>query len=143
MPLSDAEFQSKVSTERKALRARCEMICAADLLSHEYIVSRPINSNRQYSLIVDVKGKLLRLQVQPARIGEPRVDLARTSYRRDELNRTFETHEPIFEPGTFDVLVVVDRQTHDVYYVPVKDIDLKRPSFWVKEADRARYRNIA
>jgi hypothetical protein len=142
LPLSDREFQSKVSIERRALRARCELICAADLLADDYTVSRPLNATRGYSLIVDAKGKLLRLQIQPARVGEPRVDLARTSYRQDDLDRTYETHEPLFDLGSFDYLVVVDRQSHDVFYVPAVEVDLRKPSFTVKEADRERYRKL-
>lgn len=55
----------QLSTQQKGITT--EMYVAAYLLSLGYNVSQPLCQDSRYDLIVDVSGKLLRLQVKTAR----------------------------------------------------------------------------
>lgn len=56
----------ELTTQQKGITT--EMYVAAYLLSLGYNVSQPMCQDSKYDLIVDVEGKLLRLQVKTARL---------------------------------------------------------------------------
>lgn len=58
----------ELTTQQKGITT--EMYVAAYLLSLGYNVSQPMCQDSRYDLIVDVDGKLLRLQVKTARLTE-------------------------------------------------------------------------
>lgn len=58
----------ELTTQQKGITT--EMYVAAYLLSLGYNVSQPMCQDSKYDLIVDVDGKLLRLQVKTARLSE-------------------------------------------------------------------------
>ena len=62
-------MENSLSTQQKGIIT--EMQVATYLLQLGYNVSQPLCQDSKYDLIVDVKGKLLRLQVKTSRLASP------------------------------------------------------------------------
>lgn len=144
MPLNESEFAAKVASERNLLAGLGIGMALASLYQQGHAVSLPFDKGPKYSLIVDLGRRgLKRVFVQVASLTQLSVTLGRLSYRLHEDDwGAEETSEAKFLGNEFDVLAIVDRATHDVYYVPSSDIDFKKPRLYIKEDDRSRYLTI-
>lgn len=142
MPLSDSEFATKVASERNLLAGLGIGLTIADLYNQMYPVSVPFDKGPKYSLIVDLGPRgLKRVFVQVAATHELAVNLGRISYRTTDTGAE-EVSEPKFHGTEFDYLAVVDRKTHDVYYVPSELIDFRKARLYITSGDRLRFRVI-
>lgn len=144
MPMSDQEFAAKVASERNLLAGLGVGLVIADLYNQMHPVSVPFDKGPKYSLIVDLGPRgLKRVFVQVAATHELAVNLGRISYRLHEHDRgADEVSEPKFHGTEFDYLAVVDRKTHDVYYVPSEMIDFRKARLYITSGDRLRFRHI-
>lgn len=142
MPMDDHEFNRTVAAQRASSGLSAEMLAVVDCVDRGYGVSRPFDKQSKYDLIVDRgNGDLVRLQVKSAAKRSLQARIGWTVYR-DSITGLQSRFVKKYTSNDFDYLVIVDRPTQQVYYVPVSDLDLTKDSFTVKLADKQRYQEF-
>lgn len=104
-----------------------EILAAAELVARGYIVSRPLTNGASYDLLVDVNGKILRLQVK--RIsrhanGTMRVNLSSSKYHRGRTRVLYD--------GRVDYVIGVDCLERRFYAIGGEH--LKRVEIAIRDA---------
>lgn len=143
-PLSDGEFRKLVANQRKATGTLAELLTAADLVGKGYPVFLPLMSIEKFDLVTVRNGEFLRLQVKMGAKSSLQVNLGRPTKRAeyfDSVSWVSKT-SPKYTVTDFDYLVVVDRDTREVFYVPVSDIDLTSANFNLPASQRLRYNDF-
>ena len=124
--LHSAKYIMELTTQQKGITT--EMYVAAYLLSLGYNVSQPMCQDSKYDLIVDVNGRLLRLQVKTARLSDTNSIIfncrSTTKNSKTHKARSYSADEIDYFATYWD---------HKVYLVPVgqcsseKRLHLNRP----------------
>ena len=102
----------ELTTQQKGITT--EIYVAAYLLSLGYNVSQPLCQDSKYDLIVDVNGKLLRLQVKTARI----TDKNSITFNCRSTTKNSSTHKSR-SYGVDEIDYFATYWNHKVYLVPV------------------------
>ena len=103
----------ELTTQQKGITT--EMYVAAYLLSLGYNVSQPLCQDSKYDLIVDVNGKLLRLQVKTARL----TDTNSIIFNCRSTTKNSSTHKSrSYSVDEIDYFATY--WNHQVYLVPVR-----------------------
>lgn len=116
----------ELTTQQKGITT--EMYVAAYLLSLGYNVSQPLCQDSKYDLIVDVDGKLLRLQVKTARL----TDTNSITFNCRSTTKNSSTHKSR-SYGVDEIDYFATYWNHQVYLVPVgqcsseKRLHLEKP----------------
>jgi PD-(D/E)XK endonuclease len=141
MPMSDRQFNQSIAKQRMSSGMSAEFLTVADCYERGYSVSKPLDSNSKYDLIVDRHGELLRVQVKSAAKRQLQARIGWTTYREDIYDGGGSKPHFIqkYVAGDFDYLAIVDRVSKMVYYVPIGDLDLSKDSFTVKQVEREKY----
>jgi hypothetical protein len=116
----------ELTTQQKGITT--EMYVAAYLLSLGYNVSQPLCQDSKYDLIVDVNGKLLRLQVKTARL----TDTNSIIFNCRSTTKNSSTHKSrSYSADEIDYFATY--WNHQVYLIPVgqcsseKRLHLEKP----------------
>lgn len=116
----------ELTTQQKGITT--EMYVAAYLLSLGYNVSQPLCQDSKYDLIVDVNGKLLRLQVKTARL----TDTNSIIFNCRSTTKNSSTHKSrSYSVDEIDYFATY--WNHQVYLIPVgqcsseKRLHLEKP----------------
>lgn len=142
-PVDDGDFRRMTRQSHAMKGGWAEMVVAADCLSRGYHVSIPIVPP-QYDLIVDRGTGLVRVQVKigPTR-GNIAGNLAWRSYRWDYTRgSSVKEMRTKYNPDSFDFLAIAVRQSMEVFYVPMEDIDLSKARFYIAEEDKDKYKSF-
>ena len=140
MPMDDRQFNQSIAASRVATGAASEMFCAADLFVKGYLVSKPLRDGSRYDLIVDRDGVFYRIQVKTlSKSGQAPIGYIK--YTEDTYGKGLQQRTiPKYQGHEFDILAVVDRETKEVYYIPVSEIDFSKPNVPVNAEARERFR---
>jgi len=97
--------------------AVAEMIVIADLIKRGYFAYKPLIENTECDLVVDIDGKLVKIQIKSGHSdGEKiKVDLTRSSAK-----------SKYYSKQDFDILAIYDSSTGNIAYLKWGDIPYKR-----------------
>jgi hypothetical protein len=126
--MDNKEFYALAHQNKLSLAMFSEMTVAADLYRKGHRVSKPLDNDQKYDLVLDKGGILQRVQVKTLSQNGYQVPLGHTSYFYKDGSVDTKDHLK-YHQGHFDVLAVVDRKTGTVYYIPSSDIDYTKANF--------------
>lgn len=141
MPMDNREFNQMVGMARMATGFSAELRVAADLYERGFSVAKPMDGSTKYDLIADNQGKLIRVQVKSSGAKYIQAFIGWTVYKENVYDGKGVTAHVVrkYNDVDFDVLAIYHRMTSTIYYVPVEDLDLSKPSFQVRQSERERY----
>lgn len=114
-----------------------ETVIAAELLKLGVVVSKPLGDNASYDLIVDVRGKLNRIQCKTGKLRDGKITSQIVRVRRNtkKYRKVFYTKRQI------DYFMIYCPETNQVYMLDVVDVGRKEQvTLMVKTTPRKNVR---